>query len=424
MKSCALAVLVLAVAGLMFISTPATAAAASVQDLQDEGVVKDGTRLDNTQDWLSGLNAIVIVTPGTDDTGLAERTAGLVGNRTTYIVQYPESIGPLISGKSGAFLPFLAPTYDESSEIAAANNLAVMRALHDNPPGKPAIYTGYSQGAEALGNAAERAHAEGLLDGNSIIMLISDPRSPWGAKAWIASMPVLPQLLGLVGASSNGARDPGATGNVNVTSAVIVGDPAANFQWVWYRPVSSLLVNAAGFLTIHSDPKYYGNLPSYGDPTYYRSKDGNTTYSVYRVGHPLALMRARVYDALGVKYTDEDLAKWNAQSEQFYKLQEPTPDNAAVPVEPLAPAVTTQKEAPSVVVNNGAPQDDAPMVSEEPVQPVVSSRPEVQLDVTEDQPDPQPEEVVTDDAPVEEPAAPVVTPEEAPTSQVEVGLAS
>ncbi len=370
------------------------ASAATMPDLVEAGVVTDGTRPDNPIDWGEGIDAVIVLTPGTDDGTLIERTNGIVGTRTTYVVQYPESFWPLISGKSGAFLPLFAPTYDKSSSVAVSNNLAVMRALHANPPGKSVVYTGYSQGAEALGNAAELGYAEGVLGGNSVILLVSDPRSPWGAKQWLASMPVLPHLSGLIGITSNGARDPGATGNVNVQQVILTGDPAANMQWVWYRPMSSMLVNAAGFLTVHSGrgPQHYGNIPELGEPTVYKSADGNTTYSVYKTAHPLALMQAVVYDTVGVKYTDDDLQKWDAGWQKFYQIQEPTPGNAAVPVEPVAPTVVTQQNAP--VAASDSDNSNEPAVStqdKEPMQLVETENDEVVPADTSD----------TDDVPVE-----------------------
>lgn len=284
-------------------------------------------------DETGGREAIVIVTPGTDDTGLHPRIDGIVGGRAAGYVQYPESFWPVIGGKSDAFLglPFFAPTYQDSRKVAEDANVDVMRKLagYDGV----VVYTGYSQGAEAVGNAAETAHDS--LGGNSLILLISDPRSPWGIKGWAAALPLgnlwLSPVLGAIGIDDNGARNPADTGDVQVISVIVQGDPVADFQWVWYRPVSSLLVDAAGFLTIHSPGDGpYGHLDGTpgengivlvtGGPEMLHSTDGKTAYAVYDTYHPLALLMATVYDGLGIEYTRADLEKWDKAAETFYPM--------------------------------------------------------------------------------------------------------
>ncbi|GAB93917.1 hypothetical protein GORHZ_247_00550 [Gordonia rhizosphera NBRC 16068] len=325
-----------------------TALAATTSPVVDgliaDGTVRDGQQPDNTKDIYPGLpsDAIMVVTPGTDDVTMTQRIQPIIGTRETVIVNYPESFGPIIAGKSGT-LPFLAPTYDASKNVAIAANLDIMQAFHDSGGHPLIVYTGFSQGADALGDAAETASKEGLLD-NSIIILVSDPRGPWGIKAWVAGMPLLPQLAGVIGVESNGARNPADTGNTEVKSVIIVGDPVGNFQWVWYRPVSSLAVDLAGFLTIHSGngPETYANLDELGDPTVYQSADGNTTYEVYDAHHPLALLNAMVYDELGIPYTADDLDRWDRAAEAFYPIQEPTADNAAVEVTKVSDGSSTQ----------------------------------------------------------------------------------
>lgn len=119
-----------------------------------------------------------------------------------------------------------------------------------------------------------------------MVVLVADPRSPWGIKAWLDTMPWLKPFVAVAGIDANGARDPEATGKIKIVSVIVVGDPVSNFQWVAYRPVTSLVVNAAGFLTIHSGngPHTYGDVERLGDPTEYTS--GNTTYLVYDAAHP------------------------------------------------------------------------------------------------------------------------------------------
>lgn len=266
------------------------------------------------KDWAQKVDGatVVVVTPGTDDQSLYPRINGIVGERKTLLVSYPESFGPLVGGRSKQFFLF-SEQYDDSKQIAIDHNLAVMDAFNHREDNPFVVYTGYSQGADALGDAAEQAHQAGTIDeSNSLILLVSDPRSPWGVKSWGQSMPGSGILFTALGAESNGARDPGATGeNLEVASIIVVGDPVANWQWNPYRPVSSLLVNAAGFITIHSGNgvQNYGNLGEEGGPTHVNtlySVDGNTTYEVYDAYHPLALLVLWAYSELGIEYTEEE----------------------------------------------------------------------------------------------------------------------
>ncbi|WP_354560823.1 MULTISPECIES: PE-PPE domain-containing protein [Gordonia] len=325
----------------------------TIDQLNGEGVFRPAEPDDGLgPDWLStsfpraDSNTVVVVTPGTDDGTLFPRIKGLRAGRQTLVIDYPEALGPLVSGRSGAILPIFAPGYDASRDVAIDNNLAVMAAFARQAVGQPfVVYTGYSQGADALGDAAEAAVADGTIDTeNSLILLISDPRSPWGLKAWADDNPLVSTVFELFGAESNGARDPGATGDdLPVTSIIVVGDPVANFQWKSHRPLSSLLVNGAGFIAIHSGlgEENYGNLIDYSaPPTAMRSQDGNTTYVVYQPKHhPLTLVAMILNDAVGIDPSDADVARWDRVNNAFYPLVTPTPSNAAVPVTPLAESV-------------------------------------------------------------------------------------
>ncbi|WP_078113512.1 PE-PPE domain-containing protein [Gordonia sp. IITR100] len=339
---------------------------ATIEELNDDGVFRPAEPDDGLgPDWLSTTfphvdgNTIVVVTPGTDDGTLFPRIKGLRAGRQVLVIEYPEALGPIVSGRSGAILPIFAPSYDASRDVAVENNLTVMRAFAEQTEGQPYIvYTGYSQGAEALGNAAEIAVGQpnGIDVDNSTILLISDPRSPWGLKAW-ADNNVVGSVFELFGAESNGARDPGDTGDdLPVVSVIVVGDPVANFQWRTLRPVSSLLVNAAGFIAIHSGlgEENYGNLIDYTTaPTTMKSRDGNTTYVVYQPKHhPLTLVAMILNDAVGIEPSEDDLERWDAVNNAFYPLVTPTASNAAVPVE------SSPSDDVPVTARLGDPADD------------------------------------------------------------------
>ncbi|MDL9945661.1 hypothetical protein QSJ19_08690 [Gordonia sp. ABSL11-1] len=345
-----------AVAGAVCIATLAPTGSASAETVSVvDGLIADGTVYDVTGrdydpdagdiDFFDDLpgSATIVVTPGTDDTTLFPRIKPLITNRQALIVNYPQSFGPIIAGRSGKPF-FLAPSYTDSKATAVEQNLKVMAAFatagSDRPP--MVVYTGYSQGADAVGDAAEKAIAAGVFDvDKGRVVLVSDPRSPWGIKAWLADMPLLPQVASVVGIDSDDARNPANTGAADVMSVIIAGDPAANFQWRWDRPVSSLIVDAAGFWTIHlgNGPQSYATLDRTDEATMYRSVEGNTRYAVYDVGHPLALLNQWAHDELGLSYTADDVARWNRDAEAFYPMQRPGVDNAAVKVK-AAPSAT------------------------------------------------------------------------------------
>ncbi len=311
---------------------PASAAdgARVVRELTTAGVVTDatnpGNRLGPRADGI-----VMVVTPGTDDGTLDDRIKRTVGQRTTLIVAYPESLWPFVGGKSSP-VPPLADTYDASKHVAVDRNLTVMRRL--GKTGTHVVYTGYSQGADALGNATEKALAQGIDLDDAKIVLVADTRSPWGIKVVANTIAGVPEVVRAFGITPDGARDPARSSGADVTSAIIVGDPASDFQWQPRRPLESILVNGAGFLAIHTGwgAQTYGNLDALGTPTELRSVDGTTRYRVYDARHPLALLRQMVHDRTGLPYTRADLKRWDAEGERFFATEVPSVDNSAVPV--------------------------------------------------------------------------------------------
>ena len=94
----------------------------TVDGLAASGVFRPSEPDDGTgPDWLSTAigahngDVLIVMTPGTDDGTLYPRLRGFrTGDKPTYIIDYPESIGPIIGGRSDAALPIFAPTYDLS----------------------------------------------------------------------------------------------------------------------------------------------------------------------------------------------------------------------------------------------------------------------------------------------------------------------
>ena len=319
------------------------AAVTPSEDLVERGVLRDVTWEQNDRDWLAESDTEMnIFVPGTGDTTFESRTAGYAGERPSYAVNYPEAFGPVISGNTegiGAKVPIFAPSYNESVEIGTEATMDTFRTLRgENGVDERITWEGFSQGARILGDSAEQAHAEGLLSENDQIILSSDPRGPWGIESRIHGTPMGEVVRPIV--ATEEARDPADIGeDAQVVSVVMTGDPVSNWQWDDRRPVSSLVVNAAGFAMVHSgtSDQSFENVfePDAGladDARVFESEEGNTTYVVVETDHPMALAQAVVYDELQVPYSDSDTERWNQQWNQFYEIQTPTAQNAAVPV--------------------------------------------------------------------------------------------
>lgn len=316
------------------ISTAYAALPPSAQALVSAGAVYDDTRPASGPDYLTGLptGTAMLVTPGTDDTSLRPRINPYVSDRLTLVINYPQSAGPVIAGKSGQ-PAFLAPSYDKSKEVAIERNLAAIDQIGRDDTIPRLVANGYSQGADALGDALERSVTAGTLNTSKTSAVItSDPRGPWGLKAFFAEHPLINPLGGIFGASLNGARNPAATGDTQVYQVIVTGDPVANWQWNPLRPAASMEVNAAGFKYIHSDPSGYGDLTRYGSPTLYKSVNGNTTYIVYRSLHPLTYARIDASTQVGHTPTSSEIQQWDQASEAYFPLSVPSTGNAAVPV--------------------------------------------------------------------------------------------
>jgi hypothetical protein len=327
----------------------------------------------STTSWLIDdlgvpADAVLINTPGTDDKTLYPRIDPMRGSLNTAIVEFPQSLFPVVSGQSGAWLPIFAPTYDESVNLAIDHNLQTMRDLQAATDNPYVVYSGYSQGADAVGDAAERAYAAGLLDpSRTQIVLVSDPRSPWGIKQWASSDPVVSALANLIGVTVDGARNPADTGpDLQVTSVVIVGDPVANFQWVWYRPLTSLVVDLAGFLAIHSNmgPECYATVDQIQDQDkeVFYSQDGKTTYAVYHAQHPLTQIVEIAAGVVGIHFSDTQVDQLNDFNNWFYPLQQPgpAPMAATVPATSTRPPVNSVDNPASVTVSAVSSENPSP----------------------------------------------------------------
>lgn len=297
----------------------------------------DVTQSDNTKDWYPGRpDSMVIGIPGTDDTNFIARSLGIFGNREAYRLEYPESAGPFIAGRSGEFF-LLAPSYAESSAIARDNLVEALRQLNEQAPEggrKSIILAGYSQGDKALYDAAVIAIEKGYLNEDDLIVFVSSPGSPWGLATQADQYPFLPQLAGLVGFTT-GVDDPSKLGDVPSEEHVIVGDSVAGSLFNPLNPVGSVAVILAGHL-IHSSltSQSYNNLDELGTPTIYKSVDGKMTVYVYEdVHHPITLAAEFVLSKLSggaIQLSDEQKNQLDVFNNTWAPITPLTEENAGI----------------------------------------------------------------------------------------------
>lgn len=321
----------------------------SLQSLLEDKVVTDGTLADDEKSYLDmPPGALIVVTPGTEDLNLSIRLEKLLGNHPVAIVEYDESFWPVMSGKSGAWLPIFAPTFDASRRQAVAQNLKVMRVLQGEDAPTGVLYTGYSQGAVALGDAVEAAALEGLLGEKDHIYLTSDGRGPWGILPGLQKMPFMSLALLALGVSPDGARSPVDLGDVRVTDVIVTADSIANFQWKEDRVEESIFINILGYVVCHGGPVCYGGLEQHGPPTYLESVEGNVTYEIYHSLHPVTMLYLRICNLVGVTCSKTGIAAVDWLSQAWYKIEPPTIKGAAVPVQAPSRSVSAPEWRPPV----------------------------------------------------------------------------
>lgn len=331
-------------------SVPALAAPQQFDSLADDGIVepfKEGAAKDSVKDardWFPGNRSTVVNVPGTGDKTFAKRTAPINGDRDAYELVYPGSIGPITTGNRGdihSVIPFFAPSYDESVQQGSD---AVLRSFEEvrGPSGtdEPVIWSAFSLGSRALGDGVERASAKGLVTDRDNVILMADPRGPWGMEQEIYGKKSA-ERLSKIDANVDGARNPADSGKAKVVSVVHSSDPVANTQWDNDRFAESLVLSLTGHVLVHaglSDQNYDHALDAetLDRARFYRSEDGNTVYAVIDNPHPYALARKTAYDAVGARYTQEELDSWNAQANARYRVEPATAENAAIPVHEIS----------------------------------------------------------------------------------------
>ncbi|QKY78718.1 membrane protein [Gordonia phage Gill] len=400
---------------------------ATVEDLITDGSVSEVTKSGNDRDVIEAAidDAVIMILNNGTGANEGERWAeAWVGNRKAYLVKYDQSFWPAVPTENpdapwlARKIGLFAPTYITSKLGAIDNNLALAKAIHESgdTEGKTYIWVGFSQGADTLGDSVEQAYALGYFDhaGNTKVIIVSDPGSPWSIKGWAKDETgILGEIITtLIGIDNNGSRDPAKTGDLAIDQIIVVGDSVANFQWNNLRPVSSLVVGLSGWATLHGGPNPWSsnnldlrtveNTVGLDAPVYLYSVEGNTTYRIYDAPHPTAILQAQIERDLGIvrdkngNGTNEDefvarVMKLDPKYQKWYEIEKPTVDNAHVdvysdpdrPVDTTLPTINDEIVVPDEVDNgqqtavvevDNEPVVETPSVPEE--EPVVETETE------------------------------------------------
>lgn len=184
---------------------------------------------------------------GTDDgrgSTLSKWLAPLALGMIEWLV-YAASIAPLIrpvddSGRR-ANLTYTASCYRATARARSW----LLHTIGDR------LLFGYSQGAEAVGNAYTR-HINRDHDMSGItLLLIADPRGwPTALKPWLSGGRLRRWVVSRCGVTLNGYRGVIDAGNGCVYSVAILGDPITAVE-TWRNPLG-LVSNLIGFFKIHS----------------------------------------------------------------------------------------------------------------------------------------------------------------------------
>ncbi|QDF18791.1 hypothetical protein SEA_SCENTAE_72 [Gordonia phage SCentae] len=339
------------------------AAAGTLDELLADGDITDVTLPDNEAvDYLDGkvpADALTLLTSGTGAKygQLPTWAHSLVGKRETLLANYPGSWGPLIpnslpSGGLGRYIPLFAPSYSDSVAHGVGVNLDTVEAIRDDPryDDRVVVFIGFSQGAESAADAFEEAIKQDLIPPGSSALILSDPRSPWGLKAWAKDdMGIAGALITrLIGVENNGARDPEAiTDAYTMTQVVVSGDSIAHMTWDPKRPLTSAGVAVAGYFMLHGGRNPWStvnltdrtaeNTEGLDDVVVFVSANGNVRYEVYDSYHPTAILQATIEQFL-FGYTEAEFVdrvqELEPRHQAWFAVDAPSIEDAHVELQP------------------------------------------------------------------------------------------
>ncbi|QIG58286.1 hypothetical protein SEA_SKOG_134 [Gordonia phage Skog] len=340
-----------------------TALAHTLDSLIADGSITDVTLPDNEAiDYLDGkvpADALTLLTSGTGAKygQLPTWAHSLVGKRETLLANYPGSWGPLTpnslpTGGLGRYIPLFAPSYSDSVAHGVGVNLDTVEAIRDDPryDDRVVVFVGFSQGAETAADAFEEAIKQDLIPPGSSALILSDPRSPWGLKAWAKDdMGIAGALITrLIGVENNGARDPEAiTDAYTMTQVVVSGDSIAHMTWDPKRPLTSAGVAVAGYFMLHGGRNPWStvnltdrtaeNTEGLDDVVVFVSANGNVRYEVYDSYHPTAILQATIEQFL-FGYTEEEFVdrvqELEPRHQAWFAVDAPSIEDAHVELQP------------------------------------------------------------------------------------------
>lgn len=130
------------------------------------------------------------------------------------------------------------------------------------------LLVGYSQGAEAAGNAFTRHVCRDHDMTGVTLLLLADPRGwPTALKPWMSSSRVVRNVVRRFGVELNGYRDEMKAQGGRIYSVAILGDPITAVESVLKNPFGALS-GLIGFFKIHSKADHMDELAVLRDYMY------------------------------------------------------------------------------------------------------------------------------------------------------------
>lgn len=199
----------------------------------------------------------LIVTPGTSDmdgSTLSKWARVLIdrfeSDATTW-VDYPASVGPIVSGQGAASTlkdRWHAHRYDESKIIAYTRTLAAIERADS-----PAVLFGYSQGADSTWEAAVSAVEQGLIAPDQLeVVLWAHPGMPGGIKDVVSrDHKIAARVLKGVFKADMGSHWQ-AHPDIDTTVFSMRGDAITDFPAAYPNPLRFAREFRDGFFGVHS----------------------------------------------------------------------------------------------------------------------------------------------------------------------------
>ncbi|MFE0748824.1 hypothetical protein [Gordonia sp. NPDC058843] len=136
-----------------------------------------------------------------DPASPATHNVPFTGTARTLVIDYPQSVGPIIASGPRTRAVLSTEFDDDTKERAVQQNLAVMTVIAGLDANSPfVVYTGDAQSSGGSGVPEGGTELAGPPNPDGpVIVLVSDPRGPCSIRAWLETIPLVSALLRSLG---------------------------------------------------------------------------------------------------------------------------------------------------------------------------------------------------------------------------------